>query len=145
MNKIDPEKDGIDHINIYSKGKTELGRFLTNFAHTPFETSEDGKFASIEGYWYWLSVRDEKLRDLSGFSAKKYGQEAEGLDWLESEEFKTKIKNAIIRKIELYNRTEDVVYSNLPFDHYYNFGGKIVKPKEGQWIIDFFNGLRFQE
>jgi hypothetical protein len=27
------EQDGTTHINIYSKGKTELGRFLTNFAY----------------------------------------------------------------------------------------------------------------
>lgn len=50
---IDHNKDGIDHINIYSKGRTALGRFLSNFAQAEIET-EDGEFASIEGYWYWL-------------------------------------------------------------------------------------------
>jgi hypothetical protein len=42
--------DGITHINIYSKGKTELGRWLSNFTYHPIET-EDGKFDSVEGYW----------------------------------------------------------------------------------------------
>lgn len=32
---INPLEDGITHINVYSKGATELGRLLTNFAHTP--------------------------------------------------------------------------------------------------------------
>ena len=27
-------EDGYNHINVYSKGKTELGRWLSNFAHT---------------------------------------------------------------------------------------------------------------
>lgn len=34
-----PEMDGIDHINVYSKGKTELGKLLSNFARTPFENA----------------------------------------------------------------------------------------------------------
>ncbi len=51
---IDYKKDGVDHINIYSKGKTSLGRFLSNFVQADIET-EDGDFASVEGYWYWLT------------------------------------------------------------------------------------------
>ena len=50
---LTPQNDGITHINVYSKGKTTLGRWLTNFAHTPIDTI-DGHFESIEGYWYWL-------------------------------------------------------------------------------------------
>lgn len=48
---FEPKNDGIDHINVYSGGATELGRLLTNFAHTPFE-NEYGKFESVEGFWY---------------------------------------------------------------------------------------------
>ena len=36
-----PKDDGITHINIYSQGKTQLGRFLSNFEPSPIET-EDG-------------------------------------------------------------------------------------------------------
>ena len=46
---INPQNDGVDHINIYSKGLTELGRFLSNFEHILI-TTEDGDFNSIEGY-----------------------------------------------------------------------------------------------
>ena len=37
MGGIDPSKDGIDHINIYSKGKTELGKYLSNFTYAPIK------------------------------------------------------------------------------------------------------------
>lgn len=65
---IDYKKDGVDHINIYSKGKTSLGRFLSNFAQADIET-EDGNFASIEGYWYWLicpSTIDPNCKECDG-------------------------------------------------------------------------------
>jgi len=55
---LDSKMDGVTHINIYSKGKTKLGRLLTNFAHTPFTHAEYGQFASVEGFWYW--IRDGK-------------------------------------------------------------------------------------
>jgi hypothetical protein len=32
----DPTTDGIDHINIYSKGYTKLGRLLSNFTKSEF-------------------------------------------------------------------------------------------------------------
>jgi hypothetical protein len=32
--------DGVDHINVYSKGKTELGRMLSNFYPSPFTLRE---------------------------------------------------------------------------------------------------------
>jgi hypothetical protein len=52
---IKPSEDGVTHINVYSRGNTELGRLLSNFAHTPFSHPEFGEFASVEGFWYWLS------------------------------------------------------------------------------------------
>jgi len=46
--------DGVTHVNIYSKAKTELGRWLSNFAYAPIRITGHGRFASIEAYWYWL-------------------------------------------------------------------------------------------
>ena len=70
------EEDGITHVNIYSQGKTKLGKWLSNFSHTPIDT-EDGHFESIEGYWYWLvtdNINKDILRGLYGYEAKKPGE-----------------------------------------------------------------------
>lgn len=142
--KLKPENDGIDHINVYSKGKTELGKFLTNFAHTPV-TTEDGHFESIEGYWYWLSCNDDDLRLLHGWKAKELGRKLEALDWCDDDEFKRKILAAIEWKIRW--ALDSSFYfpykeSTLPFVHYYVYDNKIIKPKEGKWIMDFLESFR---
>lgn len=135
---FNPDNDGIDHINVYSKGKTELGRFLSNFQHWWIDT-EDGAFASIEGYWYWLSTKDERLRDLAGYEAKKLGRELRGKDWVEDPEFKRKILAAIDEKLSVMPTSvwAAIKDNNLPLAHYYNYKGKVVEPKEGQWVIEF--------
>jgi len=135
-----PLNDGKTHLNIYSKGKTELGRFLSNFAYCPIETI-DGPFASIEGYWYWLSCRDERLRIAYGFAAKYTGRQLGGNDWMDDEDFKMRICAAIAAKLETPT-AKDLLTKNkellkLPFVHYYSYGNKVVTPKDGKWIIDF--------
>jgi hypothetical protein len=138
-------KDGITHINIYSQGKTELGRFLSNFTRVSVET-EDGHFESIEGYWYWLTSEDDNLRKLYGFQAKKYGREIGAQDWDDSDWFKDKIKKAIIEKIRSIPEMHyEFMINKLPFDHYYVYNGKIRRPKECKWLIDWFNNLDILE
>lgn len=134
--KLKPENDGVDHINIYSKGKTTLGRFLTNFAYSPIDT-EDGKFNSIEGYWYFLGCGDESLRKLSGFLAKKVGRDNGSPDWQDTEVFKRKILDAIDNKLQRNSQMKDLLIDcKLPLVHYYVYGNKVVCPKDGQWILD---------
>lgn len=134
--------DGISHINVYSKGKTELGRWLSNFTKSPINT-EDGSFNSIEGYWYWLSSKDDHLRQLSGFSAKEYGRKIGANDWLEDEEFFIKIKKAIKIKLETFpEQKKKFKESTLPFTHYYLYGDKVVNVPKAKWIIDYLTDLR---
>jgi predicted NAD-dependent protein-ADP-ribosyltransferase YbiA (DUF1768 family) len=144
----EPQNDDIDHINIYSKGKSELGRLLSNFANTPFVLPEDGKFASIEGYWYWLLCEPnqrEQLRCLHGFEAKKLGRELPRRCDMESEIlFRTKICNAILEKIsQNLNIKELMITSVLPFDHYYVYDGKMVRTKY-DWLVRFFEKVRIE-
>ena len=138
--------DGIDHINIYSKAQTQLGKFLSNFEYHPIDT-EDGKFNSIEGYWYWLGCshsEKDRLRYLSGFSAKKVGRELGCNDWLEGKTFKDKIRKAIDIKIntmpEYYKNR--FIKSTLPFTHYYEYGDKVVKIPKANWIIKHIEEIR---
>lgn len=144
---LTPQNDGITHINVYSKGKTALGRWLTNFAHTPIDTI-DGHFESIEGYWYWLGTdnpKREQLRTLYGYAAKELGRSLKSADWQDNDEFKMKILNAI--KIKL-NNNQEMLYAlfdnTLPLVHYYVYGEtsnnpKIVEPQSGKWILDYLN------
>lgn len=63
---INPEEDGITHINIYSKGKTDLGRMLSNFAKFPIETVDGRKLHEIErGQTMRLIDADKLISDLN--------------------------------------------------------------------------------
>ena len=135
------DKDGKTYINVYSNGRDPLGRFLSNFTRHPIET-EDGRFDSIEGYWYFLSCGDEALRKMSGIQAKNYGRKVGAKDWLEEKEFKRKICSAIKTKILTSNFKNRFINSFQPFDHFYVYSGKIVRPSEGRWIIEFLEEFR---
>ncbi len=148
---IIPEEDGKTHINIYSKGATELGKMLSNFYKFPIMT-KDGPFMSVEGYWYWLALsecepRREEFRKLYGYNAKKLGQEilkatpAEERRW--EENFEEKILLAIWYKFRrnAHLITEDL--KHLPMEHYYNYGGKVVDCyKRYPWMIDGIAKMR---
>lgn len=131
--------DGVSHINVYSKGKTELGRLLSNFAHTPFEI-EDERFESVEGWWYWRQCGDDQLCNLYGYKAKKIGSVlTEGLDFPDPTEeellqvYHTKLLyNSDLAKLFVANK--------LPYDHYYVYGDKVVFPKH-RWTGQLWNRL----
>lgn len=140
--KLDPSKDGITHINVYTKGVTELGRFLSNFSDCNIIT-EDGPFRTVEGYWYWLSSKDDRLRKTNGFESKKLGRQILAQDWLKDSVFKDKIKKAIFIKIISNQRMlEQFVVAKLPFTHYYVYGDRVIDVPEAGWIIDFIEWLR---
>ncbi len=141
-----PENDGIDHINIYSKGETELGRVLSNFALTPFELDEYGQFNSIEGYWFWLLSEHpdkDELRKLHGHQAKIRGQELiKDSKILKDDSFKWKIYYALREKIKQNSLIAEWLRDSiLPFDHYYVYNGEMVRTKYA-WLVEHFEKLR---
>lgn len=139
---IESTKDGIDHINVYSKGLTSLGRDLSNFSHSPFTHPYYGEFKSVEGFWYWLSTGMEhhQLRYLHGFAAKKEGKL---YPKVKCKDFEVEIKRAICCKIEQsLNLKSRLKNSSLPFKHYYNYGGKVVFNNGSKFIIDYLEELR---
>jgi len=148
MTKLGPDTDGIDHINIYSKSRTELGRLLSNFAYSPIVLPEDGSFSSIEGYWYWLlcdSPSRDRLRTLFGFGAKEMGRHLQSPDWPSSvdlESFKVKIEKALFKKAESSPLIQGLLSRNrLPFSHYYVYNEKIIKVKDCEWILEIWNKI----
>lgn len=155
-----PETEGIDHINLYSKSKTELGRLGSNFAFTPFEHPRYGKFNSVEGFWYWLStgMEHEGLRWVHGYEAKQLGlsirktiKEGKGNQskplLMSGYKFKQEIKKAILCKIEQNEHLRELLRtSTLPLTHYYVYGqdGKqiINYPETFAWIHEYISDVR---
>lgn len=116
-----PATDGKDHINVYSKAKTRLGKFLTNMSDVPVKTKH-GVFQSMEGYWYWLSTGEQHdfFKDAQCFEAKKRGRE---LDRITNTTMQRDIKDAMYQKLIQYPAMLELfTKSELPFTHYYFFG-----------------------
>lgn len=145
-----PDTEGENHFNIYSQSRTELGRFLSHFAHHPSATYEHGVFNSLEGYWYWLKYRDDNLRVLDGYEAKQYGQSlaASRVVVLDpnTEEFRRDILFATSMKLQTM---PDVLklrlaHSRLPLVHAYVRNGKYSFQNSMDFIIAHINRLRIQ-
>lgn len=142
--------DGVTHINVWSRGQTDLGQYLSHFSNIPFEHPEFGRFASREGFWHWLrnGMVDDELRNLHGIAAKRRGQEGRGefqyvpnfSEEIISATYLTLLQHPSIAKLFLA--------SSLPFTHYYVMpdnenGGKLVKEGSGaKWQCDGLEELR---
>lgn len=146
---IDPKRDGIDFINVYSRGNTKLGRFLSNMYYAPIDTPY-GRFDTIEGYWHYLALPDncpdkEQLMTVDGFSARKIGRALrEQYGTVERDDFETLISSALLEKLSSY--TDDWVeeygkMDNLPLKHYYVLNnGKIINlTRRYKWMLDLLD------
>ena len=132
--------DGIDHINIYSKGKTKLGRWLTNFSYSPISIPDFGDFNSIEAFWYYLGCEDDSLRPLSGWQAKQKGRQIK--QTIERNNFEELIKAAIDIKLKSnIPLLLEFKQSTLPLFHYYEYGDKRVDAGY-EWILDHISDRR---
>lgn len=140
------DEDGKTHINAYSGGRTELGRLLSNFAHTPFEHPSLGHFESIEGLWYFLGTPSEtrdRLRYLHGFQAKKTGRELRSLA-IRTDHFEALIELGLTAKLVAHPRLRELLMASgeIPIVHYYVFNGKVTMPKNTAWIWEEYMRLR---
>lgn len=143
-----PGVDGVDHINFYSRGSTELGKSGSHFARTPFEHPTYGCFDSLEGFWYWRKRADpndpraEELRHLYGYAAKELGRTIEEVHVVG---FQREILLANWYKFSQNDRLRELmVKSELPFDHYYVVGGGkvMVRPNGFDWLIEGWEKIR---
>ena len=140
--EIKSYNDGIDHINIYSKSQSILGRMLSNFSDHSIDTV-DGPFSSVEGYWYWLGCKDNRLRTCKGYEAKRLGRDLNCEDYPKDDLFKLKLCAALLNKLinhpDIYKKFKE---NNLPFAHYYEYNGRIVEPQNGKWLIEFWTFIQ---
>lgn len=143
-----PQTDGVDHINIYSKARTALGKVLSNFHMFEIRT-EDGTFWSVEAYWAWLSVpetcekREELRGKITGWDAKQIGHRlVEDYGKRFEPRFEEKIMSAIKYKIDHFKPLIKPFVRDLPFVHYYCWGDpnkgfkKVDVTEKYRWMID---------
>lgn len=125
---IDPELDGLNHLNVWSQAKTPLGRWLSNFTYSPFTHPMYGRFASVEAYWYWVASgrTQNQLRPLYGVSAKKVGIQIERVP-MEEGDFHDAVTEAFVVKLATYPDMMNMLADNtLPLKHYFNYAGRII-------------------
>lgn len=155
---LSPVNDGLDHINVFSRGKTPLGKKLTNFHRSYFEHPKYGKFASVEAFWYFRlllehGIHSEEIKMTFGFSAKELGRKLlpvkdDDSDCSFSVEFKEDICEAVRCKLrQNKDILKELTYSTLPLVHYYFYGKdetnvKIVTVPQYDWIIDEISRVR---
>lgn len=142
----DPSEDGYTHLNAYSKGRTHLGRMLSNFAYSPFVHEKYGSFNSVEGFYYWYCTGQvhDSLRKLSGSTAKVQGQKFKRVITSFTDEDISNIQEAIICKIaqhpEIMNALKECT---LPIVHYYVMHGRVIQlEKHSDWYVDTLNDIR---
>jgi len=138
-----PKKDGIGHINVSVKGKTKIGRILSNPAKTPF-ILHDHQFQSVEGFLqsqlsYNHDVR-EKISKGYGLKARRYSKEVKIKDgdpimaWnkkviiYKSKDWDDEVKKAVNAKIEQSEWAKNALIStgNLPLVHYHVKSGNVI-------------------
>jgi hypothetical protein len=137
-----PGVDGRDHINVYSKGKTKLGRMLSNWSEYTVEFPEAGLFRCLEGYWFWLGTGDGALRNMSGWEAKNYGKTHARVNKIEANTFMHLIMQAMQTKVRQHHEIQiELEKSELPFCHYYEYGGKKIDAGY-EWITTEWELIR---
>ncbi len=152
--KLDPLRDGVDHINIYTKSRTVLGRLLSNMSLSYFNHDEYGRFASMEGFYYWLATgkQHDDLRQLYGFNAKRVGREYSKV-LMDINEFHDELRAALWFKYRDYPAIGELFHTSptSPFVHYYYYGSmdtmghappKVVVPKGNEWLTDEWERIR---
>lgn len=139
---INPDNDGIDHINIYSRGKTQLGKMLSNWYPANVEISI-GSFKTIEGVIFYLSSFNDFFRNADGYNCKKYGKDFDKGIRLPEDVFRKFIIDSMLDKVNKNDTLKCLLKeSNLPLKHYYNYSGKIIEVMNWQWQVDEWENIR---
>lgn len=136
-------KDGVDHINIWEKGTTELGKVLSPSVTIAFNHNVFGHFETMEGFWHYIhsAERDDRIRNMSGTSLKNFARK---LSPTRVKHFKALIIDANYQKIKKYKQiVESIKESNLPFDAYYtNNVGLRIRHNYSVWLCAGFEEIR---
>ena len=145
---IDPNEDGKTHINIYSKGRTFLGRFLSHRTLCELNLPE-GRFLCVSAYWYHLTCKeDSRLNRVHDWETELLATQLSPLprkQQLPAAELQAKIKKALDAKIKWSDYwQEEFTESELPFLHYYlDAEGNVVdESRKYRWLLNHLEARR---
>lgn len=144
---ITPANDGVDHVNVYSKGQTELGRLLSHYSAVGFEL--DGRrYASVESFWMvtrmtsanqaaeiYSAIEISTAASLPGYKAKEFlrglGRDS-GQPPSESQ-----LRRAYEARFAAMPRLKELlIQCDLPLAHYYVYGTKAVDAAPWGWTAE---------
>lgn len=149
---LSAEQDGINHINIYSKGKTNLGKRLTNMHHFTFRY-DNIEFISVEQAWHFYKfcgypeIANKVLQFKNSFECLKFARDNKQEDSAEHVQtpiFQQLMKDVIRTRIECDIELQNMLRNSwLPFEHYYVYGDKIQDQRNKyEWLLDIFEEYR---
>lgn len=156
MININPLDDGITHVNIYTKGKTNLGKMLSNFHQC--DIIIDGiKYRTVEHYWQWakaiyvndLATATSILKMRSAASVKKAGSDLNTKHgilsiYVKSEVFRELIRKAITLKVHSNASLKKLLTYNIrPFTHYYVYNNTAIEQDTHYgWMLNHIERLQ---
>ena len=138
-------KDGVDHINIYEDGDTELGRCLAHSTMLKFSHKRFGPFTNVEAFWHYIrSVqRDDRIRKMSGKALKNF---ADKMTQRRVVNFVGIILDANWQKVNQYPVLKEAIkQTDLPFECYSCYkrqDGVKIRPNFSYWLIPGFEEIR---
>lgn len=136
--------DGIDHINIWERGVTELGVALSHSSPLPFTHSIFGKFSCMESFWHYIQSeeRDDRLRTMTSKTLRPF---AHKLTPTRAVNFRAIIMDSNWQRVKQYGALADAIKeSELPFDCYTEDRrtGLRQRPTFFKWFIRGFEEIR---
>ena len=138
------KKDGEDHINIWEKAETPLGRFLAHGTNTPFHHPVFGMFNNVECFWHYIrsEERDDRIRTMSNVSGKKF---SENFTSVKVPNFYAVIMDTNWVKLKEYpDKMLALKENELPLEMYYLYknSGAAIRPMFAVWVLQGFEEIQ---
>lgn len=135
--------EGVDHINIYINGESELGKMLSHSYRMSINHSVFGRFSTMESFWYYIQSehRNDEFRVLHGSALRKLFRKTPSKT---VPSFKAIIMDANWQKIKHYKLEQMIADTSLPFDIYYikNDSNLKIRPTFAKWLLAGFEEIR---
>lgn len=112
-------EDGVDHINIWEEGATDLGQVMSHSSPIELNHSLFGRFSNMQAFWNYIQSveRDDRIRALTGRNLRQFSQK---LTPAKVVNFRAIIMDSNYQRAKQYPLiVKELVESSLPFDCYY--------------------------